>query len=58
MCHDYTKVAMPTSSFVRRNDHGVGVEITVDNLEIFERRFTRHLWEVAGREARDEFIGC
>jgi hypothetical protein len=30
--HNETEVAMPTSSFIRRNDHGIGVEIMADYL--------------------------
>jgi hypothetical protein len=48
---------MPTSSLVRRNAHGIGVEITADYLEILEHRFTRHLREAVVWEACDEFIG-
>jgi hypothetical protein len=49
---------MPASSFVLRNDHGVGVERKAGYLEISERRFTCNLREVVVRESRDEFIGC
>jgi hypothetical protein len=50
-------MAMPNSSLLRRNAHGVGVDIKVDYLEIFKRQFTRNLREAAVREACDEFIG-
>jgi hypothetical protein len=49
---------MPTSSFVLRNDHGIGVGLMADYLEISKFRFTRNHWEAVVRNARDEFIGC
>jgi hypothetical protein len=48
---------MTPSSYVRRKAHRVGVEITVDYLEIFERGLTGHLREDVVVEARDDFIG-
>jgi hypothetical protein len=49
---------MPASYFVRRDAHGVGVEITAYYLWVFKRRLARNLQEDVVRKAGDEFSGC
>jgi hypothetical protein len=51
-------VIISTSSFVRKNAHGVGVQIVGGDLRILKCRFNCYIREAGVREAHDEFIRC